>query len=111
MRVQVRVPPSAFRRPDALFREITDYAARFVPEMHAVAADTGIAFEELSNLPGFDTGVDSEIAALGRRCNHGTVFNKVSFGAEASLFHDAGHTRHSVRARAISRRRISRTNG
>ena len=79
-----------FDDPDALYREITDYAARFLPEMHAVAPDTGITFEELSNLPGFDTGVDSDIAALGQCCNHGTVFNKVSFGAEASLFHDAG---------------------
>ena len=79
-----------FDDPEALYREITDYAARFLPEMHAVAADTGIAFEELSNLPGFDTGADSDIAALGRCCNHGTHFNKVSFGAEASLFHDAG---------------------
>ncbi len=79
-----------FDDPDALIREITGYAARFLPEMHAVAADTGITIDELSALPGFDTGADSEIAALARCCNHGTVFNKVSFGAEASLFHDAG---------------------
>jgi acetylornithine deacetylase len=79
-----------FEDPDALIREITDYAARFLPEMHAVAGDTGITIDELSALPGFDTGADSEIAALGRCCNHGTAFNKVSFGAEASLFHDAG---------------------
>jgi len=58
--------------------------------MHAVAGDTGITFDELSALPGFDTGADSEIATLGRCCNHGTAVNKVSFGAEASLFHDAG---------------------
>jgi len=79
-----------FDDPDALYKEITDYAARFLPEMHAVAGDTGITFDELSALPGFDTGADSEIAALGRCCNHGTAFNKVSFGAEASLFHGAG---------------------
>ena len=68
--------------------------------MHAVAADTGITFEELSHLPGFDTGADSEIAALGRCCNHGTAFNKVSFGAEASLFHDAGIPVHPLRPRS-----------
>ena len=79
-----------FDDPDALYREITDYASRFLPEMHAVARDAGITFDELSALPGFDTGADSEIAALGRCCNHGTAVNKVSFGAEASLFHDAG---------------------
>jgi acetylornithine deacetylase len=79
-----------FDDPDELLRELQDYAARFLPEMHAVAADTGILFEQLSALPGFDTGADSVLADLGRCCNHGTVFNKVSFGAEASLFHNAG---------------------
>jgi hypothetical protein len=75
-----------FDDPDLLLREVQDYAARLLPEMHAVNADTGITFDELSALPGFDTGSDSAIAELGRCCNEGTVFNKVSFGAEASLF-------------------------
>ena len=79
-----------FDDPDQLLREVQDYAARFLPGMHAVAADTGITLEQLSALPGFDTGTDSAIAELGRCCNPGTVFNKVSFGAEASLFHNAG---------------------
>jgi acetylornithine deacetylase len=79
-----------FDDPDALLQELQGFAARFLPEMHAVAADTGIVFEQLSELPGFDTGSASAIAELGRCCNHGTAVNKVSFGAEASLFHNAG---------------------
>jgi len=79
-----------FDDPDLLLSELKAFAARFLPEMRAVSADTGIVFEQLSALPGFDTGADSAIAALGRCCNQGTAFNKVSFGAEASLFHDAG---------------------
>ena len=79
-----------FDDPDLLLREVQDFAAQFLPEMHAVSADTSITFDELSALPGFDTGADSAIAELGRCCNDGTVFNKVSFGAEASLFHNAG---------------------
>jgi acetylornithine deacetylase len=79
-----------FDDPDELLRELQTWAARFLPEMHAVDAGTGIYFEQLSALPGFDTGADSKIAELGRCCNDGTVFNKVSFGAEASLFHNAG---------------------
>ncbi len=79
-----------FDNPDELLREVRDYAQRFLPQMRAVAGDTDITFEQLSELPGFDTGADSAIAELGRSCNHGTVFNKVSFGAEAALFHDAG---------------------
>ena len=79
-----------FDDPGRLLAEIESVAARLVPEMHAVSPDTGITFEELSELPGFDTGADSAIADLGRCCNHGTATNKVSFGAEASLFHNAG---------------------
>ena len=79
-----------FDDPAALLSEVREHAARFLPEMRAVDADTDITFEQLSELPGFDTGSDSAIAELGQCCNHGTVFNKVSFGAEASLFHDAG---------------------
>jgi acetylornithine deacetylase len=79
-----------FDEPDDLLHELQDYASRFLPEMQAIAAGTGIHFEQLTALPGFDTGTDSAIAEIGRCCSHGTVFNKVSFGAEASLFHNAG---------------------
>ena len=79
-----------FDDPEELLGEIQAVATRLLPEMHAVSSDTGIAFEQLSELPGFDTGAGSAIAELGRSCNHGTRFNKVSFGAEASLFHNAG---------------------
>ncbi|MEO7761719.1 MAG: M20/M25/M40 family metallo-hydrolase, partial [Casimicrobiaceae bacterium] len=79
-----------FDDPVALLAEIEDYAARFLPEMRAVSADTGITFEQLSELPGFDAGASSALAELGRCCNGGTTHNKVSFGSEASLFHNAG---------------------
>ena len=79
-----------FDDPQKLLAEIESVAARLLPQMQAVAADTGITFEELSELPGFDTGADSAIADLGRCCNHGAATKKVSFGAEASLFHNAG---------------------
>ena len=79
-----------FDDPDKLLGEIESVAARLTSEMRAVAPETGITFEQLSELPGFDTGADSAIADLGRCCNHGTRTNKVSFGAEASLFHNAG---------------------
>jgi acetylornithine deacetylase len=79
-----------FDDPDELLRELQDYAGRFLPEMLAIDAGAGIHFEQLSALPGFDAGSDSAIAEIGRCCSPGTVFNKVSFGAEASLFHNAG---------------------
>jgi len=78
-----------FDDPDALLAEVEGYARRFLPEMRAVAPDTFIEFDELSVLPGFDTHGDSEIAALGKECNGTHDCGKVSFGTEASLFHNA----------------------
>ena len=56
-----------FDDPEALLAEVRAFADRFLPEMRAVAADAGITFEQLSDLPGFDTGYQSAIADLARR--------------------------------------------
>ena len=90
--------------PDALFAEAKAYADSLIPAMRAVAADTGITHELKSVLPGFATEADSEVARLCFRCvgtdtgsdagkNVGAGAQgggKVSFGTEASLFHQAG---------------------
>jgi acetylornithine deacetylase len=78
-----------FDDPDTMFAEVRDYASRFLPAMHAVAADTGIAFDALSTLPGFDTHDGSEITSLGHALAGAEGAGKVSFGTEASLFHAA----------------------
>ncbi|MEO8303378.1 MAG: acetylornithine deacetylase [Betaproteobacteria bacterium] len=78
-----------FDDPDELYAEVTDYAQRFLPEMHKVAADTYIEFDPLSSSPGFDTHGESGIAALGAECNGTHEHGKVSFGTEAALFHNA----------------------
>jgi acetylornithine deacetylase len=78
-----------FDDPDELYAEVKAYAARFVPEMQAVAADTFIQFEQMSSMPGFDTHGDSEIAEIGKRCAGTHDYGKVSFGSEAALFHRA----------------------
>jgi acetylornithine deacetylase len=79
-----------FDDPDALFAEVLAYAQTYLPAMQAVAQDTTIEFDALSTLPGFDTHDGSAIAALGHACNAQGGVGKVSFGTEASLFHDAG---------------------
>jgi acetylornithine deacetylase len=79
-----------FDDPDAFFADVRAYAESLLPEMRKVAADTWIEFDHLSTLPGFDTGGDSAIAALGHHCNGAHDHGKVSFGTEASLFHNAG---------------------
>jgi acetylornithine deacetylase len=75
--------------PRAFFRDVENFAAQFLPAMRAVAPDAYVAFDQLSTLPGFDTLDDSEIARIGHACNHGGGVGKVSFGTEASLFHEA----------------------
>jgi acetylornithine deacetylase len=78
-----------FDDPDQLLAEVKTWAARFLPEMRAVAADTHIEFDQLSAMPGFDTHGGSEIADIGRQCSGTHDYGKVSFGTEASLFHNA----------------------
>jgi acetylornithine deacetylase len=79
-----------FDDPDAFFRDVEAFAQRFLPQMHAVAADTYIAFDPLSTLPGMDTHDGSAIASLAHACNGHAEVGKVSFGTEAALFQDAG---------------------
>ncbi len=78
-----------FDDPDAFIADVRAFAARFLPQMHAVDAATYIEFDHLSTLPGFDTHDGSEITRLGHACNVHGGCGKVSFGTEASLFHNA----------------------
>jgi len=78
-----------FDDPAAFFSDVEQFAAKFVPGMHAIDPATYIEFDHLSSLPGFDTPGDSEITALGKVCNATHDFGKVSFASEASLFHNA----------------------
>jgi acetylornithine deacetylase len=78
-----------FDDPQVFFGDVERFAAALVPGMHAVDPSTYIAFDHLSTLPGFDTDDASAIAALGRACSGTHDCGKVSFGSEASLFHDA----------------------
>jgi len=78
-----------FDDPDAFFADVRAFAQRFVPAMQAVHADTWIEFDPMSTLPGFDTHDGSAITALGHVCNGTDAVGKVSFGTEASLFHNA----------------------
>jgi acetylornithine deacetylase len=75
--------------PDELFAKVKRYAEAFLPEMRKVARDTYIEFDLLSTLPGFDTHGESEIAQFGEACSVAGRHGKVSFGTEASLFHNA----------------------
>ena len=79
--------------PDELFAEAKAFADSLVPAMQIVAPDTGITHVRTSMLPGFATAADSDIAKLCFACagtDPASGAGKVSFGTEASLFHNAG---------------------
>lgn len=76
--------------PAALLREIQDYAASLLPEMHAVSASTGFHWVHLSHIPGFDTGEDAEVVQLAKSLTGANTTAKVSFGTEAGLFEQGG---------------------
>jgi acetylornithine deacetylase len=78
-----------FDDPDVLFAEVKRFAATLLPDMHAVNPATYIEFDQLTAMPGFDTHGGSEIAEIGKACSGTHDFGKVSFGTEASLFHNA----------------------
>jgi len=78
-----------FDDPDALLAEVRRFAATLIPDMHAVSRATYIEFDQLSSMPGFDTHGGSDIAELGSLCSGTRDLRKVSFGSEASLFHNA----------------------
>jgi acetylornithine deacetylase len=84
--------------PDELFAQAKAFADSLVPAMQTVAPDTGITHVRTSMLPGFATDADSDIAKLCFACagtdpaskDMPSSADKVSFGTEASLFHNAG---------------------
>ena len=78
-----------FDDPDALLADVKRFSATLLPDMHAVNPATYIEFDQLSAMPGFDTHGGSEIAEIGMACSETHDFGKVSFGSEASLFHNA----------------------
>ena len=78
-----------FDDPQAFHADLRRHADGLLPAMHAVDPGTYIEFDALTSAVGFDAGVDSAIAVLGRHCNGHSDCGKVSFGSEASLFHAA----------------------
>lgn len=77
--------------PDALYREIQDYARRVLePRMHAVNRDTGFIFEEMSSFPALDTAPDAEVVRLAKTLARRNQHGKVAFGTEASVIAERG---------------------
>ena len=77
--------------PAAGIAELCSFAeTQLLPEMRAVRAEAGIAFEELSAFPGLDTAADAEAVRLVARLTGANGTGKVAFGTEGGLYQEAG---------------------
>ena len=77
--------------PEELYDRIVGYARDDLePRMRAVHADTGIAFEVMSEFPALDTDPDEEVVALAKRLSRRNDHGKVAFGTEASVISERG---------------------
>jgi acetylornithine deacetylase len=76
--------------PRQLFEEVRRAAGSIEVRMQAVAKDTGIAFEELSQIPGLSGREDTPAIELAKAASGRNATTKVAFGTEAGLFERAG---------------------
>ena len=77
--------------PDALEREIKDYAERVIlPEMQRTDPDTGISIETKAANPGLSTGETDEITRLAQALSRNASTAKVAYLTEGGLFQQAG---------------------
>lgn len=77
--------------PDALEREIRDYAEKvLLPEMRAVDPATRIEFELRSEIPGSDIAEDDKLTYLAKALSRSDRTSRVAYATEAGLFERAG---------------------
>jgi acetylornithine deacetylase len=78
--------------PESLYERIVHYAQEELePRMHMSHADTGIAFEIMSEFPALDTDPDEEVVSIAKRLSQQNDHGKVAFGTEASVISKHGH--------------------
>jgi acetylornithine deacetylase len=77
--------------PDAIEREIKDYAARVLePEMKRVDPEAGFVIETKAEIPGMDTKDGDEVTALAQSLSRNGTASKVAYATEGGLFQRAG---------------------
>jgi acetylornithine deacetylase len=77
--------------PDALEREIQDYARQVLePEMRRVAPEAGFTFETKAEIPAMDTKDEDRITALAQALAKRGDASKVAYATEGGLFQRAG---------------------
>jgi acetylornithine deacetylase len=77
--------------PDALEREIRDYAEHVIlPEMQRTDPGTGIDIETKAHIPGLNTDKEDEVTYLAQALSHNKSSAKVAYATEGGLFQQAG---------------------
>ena len=77
--------------PARYYADIRQFAeTERLPEMRAVAPESGFEWTELSTLPALSTAEDAEVTALAKALSGSNRTGKVAFGTEGGLFQNAG---------------------
>ena len=77
--------------PDALEREIKDYAERVIlPEMQRTDPETSINIETKAGIPGLNTAEQDRITGLAQALSRNKSTAKVAYATEGGLFQQAG---------------------
>jgi len=77
--------------PDALEREIKDYAERVIlPEMQRTDPETSISIETKAGIPGLNTAEQDRITGLAQALSRNKSTAKVAYATEGGLFQQAG---------------------
>ena len=77
--------------PDALEREIRDYAERVIlPEMRRTDPNTAISIETKAEIPGLNTTEEAQVTSLAQALSRNKSTSKVAYATEGGLFQQAG---------------------
>ena len=76
--------------PDIIVDEVKRFAATLLPEMQAVSAGAGIAFEETNRVAALAARESDEVVQLALALSGANGTGKVSFATEGGFFQEAG---------------------
>ena len=77
--------------PQALEREIKDYAERVIlPEMQRTDPNTSISFDTKAEIPGLNTAEEDQVTRLAQALSRNQSASKVAYATEGGLFQQAG---------------------
>ena len=76
--------------PNVIVDDVKRFAASLLPEMQAVSASAGIAFEETNTVQALSAKPDDEVVQLALALTGANATGKVSFATEGGFFQQAG---------------------